>query len=94
MLNQRDEFWRKTRTTRAGTTLEPPEELEPRTMPAEERLRLENEEGLLPGWEAAGEEQEGEAVPAGQARFVDLASKDDELLAEESVLEQEFGLSG
>jgi hypothetical protein len=31
-------------------TLEVPEELEPLTMPAEESIRLENEEGLLSGF--------------------------------------------
>ncbi len=93
-LNQVDQVLRETRPTSAGATPEVPEALEPCTMPAEERLWLENEEGLRPGWEAAGEEQEGEAVAAGQARLVDLALKDDELLPEESVLEQEFGLGG
>ncbi len=81
-----------TRTTRAGTTLEPPEEPEPLAMPAEQSIRLENQEGLLPGFQPTGEEQPGEAVPTSHSWFLDLALQNGQLLAEQSVLEHEFGL--
>lgn len=80
------------RTTSAGMTLEPPEEPEPLAMPVKEGLGFENQEGVLPRGKSAGEEQEGEAVAAGQAGFLDLALEDDHLLAKQGILEQEFGL--
>ncbi len=80
------------RATRSGVTLEAPEELEPLTLPMEERVGLENQESLLPGGETAGKEQKGEVVAAGEARFLDLALEDDELLPEQRIFKQELRL--
>ena len=62
-------------------------------MPAQERIRLEDEEGFLPTPDSAGEEDEPEAIGWGEAWLVNLAVKDDELLAEEGVLRNEFGIA-
>ncbi len=92
LLNQVHHVLAEMRPPKAGTTLEPPEELEPLAMPTEESIRFENQEGLLPRWKPAGEEQQGEAVPAGQVRSLYVAVEDDQLLTEQRILEQELGL--
>lgn len=57
----------------ASATLESPEESESLTRPAEESIGVENQEGSLPSWKLARDEQEGETVPTSQARFPDMA---------------------
>jgi len=62
-------------------------------MPAQERIRLEDEDGFLPGPDPAGEEDEPEAIGWGGPRLPNLAVEDDELLAEEGVLGNELGIA-
>jgi hypothetical protein len=62
-------------------------------MPAQERIGLEDEEGFLPGPDPAGEEDEPKAIGWGEPRLPNLAVEDDELLAEECVLGNEFGIA-
>jgi len=62
-------------------------------MPAKQRIGLEDEEGFLPPPDPAGEEDEPEAIGWGEPWLVDLAVEDDELLAEERVLGNEFGIA-
>jgi len=62
-------------------------------MPAQERIGLEAEAGLLPTPDLAGEEDEPEAIGLGEPWFHRLALEDDQLLAEEGVLRNEFGIA-
>ena len=61
-------------------------------MSPQERIGLEDEEGFLPTPDPAGEEDEPEAIGWGETWLVNLAVEDDELLAEEGVLGNEFGI--
>ena len=60
-------------------------------MPAQEGIGLEDEEGFPPSPDPAGKEDEPKTVGWGEAWLADLAMEDDELLAEEDVLSDEFG---
>jgi len=62
-------------------------------MPAQERIGIEDEKGLLPTPDPAGEEDEPKAIGWGEPWLVNLAVEDDELLAEEGVLGDEFGIA-
>ena len=73
--------------------LEPPQQPEALAMPAQARIGLEAEEGLLPTPDPAGEEDEPKAIGWGEPWLVNLAVEDDELLAEEGVLRNEFGIA-
>lgn len=76
----------------ASAALESLEESESLTRPTEESIGFENQEGWLPSWKLAREEQGGETVPSSQAGFLEVAveAQRNELLAEEGVLEQEL----
>ena len=52
----------------------------------EERVRLDDVQRLLPEAGAARQKNEANTVAVGQLRTFDLASEDDELLAEQGVL--------
>ena len=73
--------------------LDPPEQPEALAMPAQERIGLEDEEGFLLTPDPAGEEDEPEAIGWGEPRLPNLAVEDDELLAEEGVLCNGFGIA-
>jgi hypothetical protein len=62
-------------------------------MPGQEGVRLEDEERLLPTVDLAAEEDEPEAIGLGEPWLVNVAVEDDELLAEEGVLRNEFGIA-
>jgi hypothetical protein len=62
-----------------------PVELESLAMPAQQRLWLNNEEGLLPGSCHSGQKHEEHAVHPGTGRSFHLSTQDDQLLAEEGV---------
>jgi hypothetical protein len=51
---------------------------------------LENEQQVSPLFQTAGQEKKGETVSSGQAWSIDLALEDQELLAQQGVLEQEL----
>ncbi len=50
-------------------------------MPAQERVRLDDQEGILPRAHAAGQQDQERTVTSGQARPFDAAAEDDELRA-------------
>lgn len=89
--NQRDEVRGELRTTSSGASLDAPEESEPLAVPPEQGLGLEDQKGLSPRAEAAGEEQQGETVGAGAAWPLKLALKDEKLLTEQGILEYKLG---
>ena len=68
------------------TRFEFPEQSETLAMPTEEGVGFEDEQGFLPILDATGEEDEPEAIRLRKGRLFDLAIKDNELLAEKSIL--------
>jgi hypothetical protein len=62
-------------------------------MPAQEGFRLDDEQALAPGPQAAGQQDQQRAIPGGAARPCDRAPQDDQLLPEQRILEDEFGLA-
>jgi hypothetical protein len=62
-------------------------------VPAQDGLWLDDEQRVTPGGQPTGEQDEDGAVGAGAAGALHAASEDEELLAEEGVLEQEVRLA-
>ncbi len=60
-------------------------------MPAEQGLRLDEQQGLAPGPAPAGQEHEQRAVGRGAARALDGAPEHQELLTQEGILRDEGG---
>jgi hypothetical protein len=61
-------------------------------MPTEEHVGLEDEERLLPVFDATGKD-EPETIGLRKGRLLNLAVKNDELLAEEGILGDQFGFT-
>jgi hypothetical protein len=61
-------------------------------MPAQQGIGLHNEQALAPGAHTTGEQDQHGPVDARAARPLDAASQDDQLLSEEGILGDEFGL--
>ena len=60
-------------------------------MPAQEGVRLNDMNGLFPGYGKTGKKDEPETVGIGNYRFLDLPIQDDQLLTEQSVFNDEVG---
>ena len=60
-------------------------------MPAEQSVRLDDEEGLLPELGVAGGEDEPNAVKVGELGSFDLALEDNELLSQHHVFSEKVG---
>jgi len=61
-------------------------------MPPQERLRLDNEQGLLPCMRRSSQKNQDHPIPLRACWSFDLPTEDDELLPEEGVFCHEFGL--
>ncbi len=61
-------------------------------MPAQQRVRLDDQDGLLPRPHAAGQQDQEGAISIGQVRPFDLSVKDNELLTEQGVFRDELRL--
>ena len=61
-------------------------------MPSQQGVRLNDHEGRLPGWEFAGDEDKQSPVTPGEGGAFDVSLEHDELLAQESVFEDQFRL--
>jgi hypothetical protein len=59
-------------------------------MPAEQCCGLDDHERLSPRPDAAGEEQEREAIASCEVRLLDLRLQDHEPLKQEGILRNEF----
>jgi hypothetical protein len=92
-LDQRNRLCRQRRATTAWTGFEFPEQAESLAMPAQESLGLKDQEGILPVLEAAGEEDQPQAIALDKGGLLDLALENNQLLPEESVLGDQFGPS-
>ena len=62
-------------------------------MPTEECVGFEDEERLFPSFDAAGKEDEPEAISLRNGRLFDLAVKDNQLLAKQSVFSDQVGFT-
>ena len=60
-------------------------------MPAEDGLRLDDDEGVLPLWPVSGEPDLKDSILTLKTRAVYLPAEDVELLAEGGDLEEEIG---
>jgi hypothetical protein len=78
---------------RSGSGLVVPVELESLAMPAQERLRLNNEERLLPCTRRSSEQDQDHPIRLCASRSFDVSAENNELLTEEGVLGHEFGLA-
>ena len=93
LLDQRDGLRSQFGTTTAIARFELPEEAESLTMPAEESVGFEDEQGILPVLDATREEDEPEAIGLRKGRLFYLAVQDDELLAEQRIFGDELGFT-
>jgi hypothetical protein len=59
-------------------------------MPAQEGIRLNDCQCLFPGAQLADQKNEQRAVASGEGRSFDLAADDDQLLTQQSVLEDQL----
>ena len=62
-------------------------------MPAQQRLWLDNEQRLLPGPHHSCQQDQEHAVRLGTDRLFHLATQDDQLLTQQGVFCDEFGLA-
>ena len=93
LLDQGDGFSRDFWFDRSCSGLVFPIELEPLTMPTEERLWLNDEKRLLPGSNHPGQKHQDHPVRFGTGWSFHLSTKNNELLTEKSVFCHEFGLA-
>jgi hypothetical protein len=61
-------------------------------MPSQQGVRLNDHEGRLPGWEPAGDVDKESAITPGEGWALGVSLEDNELLAQESVFEDQFRL--
>ncbi len=90
-LDQRDGSRRESGTATAVARFELPEETESLTMPAQEGVRFDDEERILPVFDATGEEDEPEPIGWREDGLFNLTVKDDKLLTKQSILGEEVG---
>jgi len=69
----------------------PPVPTEQIAMPAQERVGLDDQQGLLPGPDATSEQHQERPIGRGAARALGAAPQDEELLAQQRVLGDEGG---
>jgi hypothetical protein len=62
-------------------------------MPAQQGVRLNNHEDLLPGTNQPGQQDEQDAIGVGACRPFHLSPEDDKLLAQEGIFRDQFGLA-
>ena len=66
----------------------PPEEPEPLAMPAQDGLGAHDDQRTRPGAQAAGQEYEEPAIGGGQPGARGSAAMDDELVAQQRILQE------
>jgi hypothetical protein len=88
--NRGDGLRRERRTPRPGARLPSPERAEPRAAPAQQRVGLHDEEGVPPGADPPGQQDQERAVRRRDGRTPDAASQHDHLLAQHGVLGEQL----
>jgi len=91
LADEGDDLLRSTRSSLIGLGFATPVAAEEVSVPTEEGLWLDDEKCLFPEPGASGEEDEREAVAAGEFWSLDLAAEYSDLLTEECVLDEQFG---
>jgi len=74
-----------------SSRLPPPVPTEQLAMPAQERVRLDDQQGLLPGPDATGEQHQERPIGRCATRALDAAPQYEELAAQEGILGEEGG---
>ena len=72
--------------------IELPEEAKTLTMPVQQCFGVEDLECVFPMLNATGEKDEPEAIGSRETRFIDLAEKNNELLAKQGIFGDQLGL--
>jgi hypothetical protein len=62
-------------------------------MPAQDRLWLDDDQGLFPNPNHSCQKHQEDPIPSGIDRPFDLSAEDKQLLSEERVFYHEFGLA-
>lgn len=93
LLDQSDRVRGECAASAPMARLELPEEAKSLAMPAQERVRLEDEGGVFPMLDAAGQQDQPQTIRSGKGWLLDLSMEDEELLAEHGVLCDEFGFA-
>jgi len=88
--DQGDGLRRERRAARPRARLPSPERAEARVVPAQQRLRLDDEEGLPPGAGPAGEQHQERAIRRRRGRALDPTAQHDQLVAQEGVLGEQL----
>ncbi len=89
-LDELNGFWRELGLWTLGSRCVFLEEAQARARPAQEGVRLEDHEGSFPVRDAARHDEEAEAIAAIEVRMFDLALKDDALLAQPGIFEDQL----
>lgn len=63
------------------------------TLPAEEGVGFERQQGILPVFDATREEDEPQAIDLRKGRLFDLTVQDDQLLPKKGILSDQFGFA-
>ncbi len=77
----------------AISRFELPEEAKTVPLPAQERLRLGDQQGFFPVGKTRGQEEKPEAIRAGKVRLLDLALEDNQLMAKQGIFCDQLGTS-
>jgi len=91
--DQGDGFLGDLGLARSGLGLALPIQTEEFPMPPEQGLWLHDQEGLLPGSNQPGQQNEQDAIGVGACRPFHLPPEDDKLLAQEGIFRDQFGLA-
>lgn len=62
-------------------------------MPAQNGLGLDDEEGIFPGLQATGKQDDKRAIGAGELRAFDRTIEDDQLVTKQQVLRNQLGFA-
>ncbi len=81
LLDQADRLGRKPRLSRVRLRFVLPEHTEELTMPAQQRLRLDEEESLFPGSDHPGQQHQEKPVRFPIDRSFNLSMKNDQLVS-------------
>ncbi len=93
LLNQVDGFGGQPGTTAVVAGFEFPEEPKPMTMPAQQGGWLEDRQCFFPVLDPNGGEDEPEVIQLDEAWLLDLPMKNNQLLPEQGILDDEFSFA-
>ena len=89
-LDERDDFRRESLRLTTGSGLSSPDDLEEVSMPAQQRLGIDDVQSVPPSAAQPGQDEQEQAIIVVEPRSSDAATQDDDLLTEQSILGQEL----